>query len=154
MKNFLHIIPASLFALGAAGTLCGCATLFCGTSEEVRIDSMPSGASVFLNGKNVGQTPLKVELDRDTHPLIVLSQAGFPDTRIQIDWTVNPVVLTDVFTAPLFLLGFPITGIIYDVRSGAACSYAEDDIVVPQLQPDETELKLYDDNVILTNFKN
>lgn len=150
LKPFSVFVPAIL----AAGTLCGCATLFCGTSEEVRIDSMPSGANVFLNGKNVGKTPLKVELDRDTHPLIVLSQAGFPDTRVQIDWTMNPVVLTDVFTGVFFFFGFPITGIIYDVRSGAACSYAEDDIVVPLLQADETELKLYDDNVILTNFKN
>lgn len=136
-------------AIAAAGTLLPggagcCATFYGGASEDVRVDSVPSGAEVWLNGDFAGTAPLTLKLDRDTHPLVVLKKEGCTDTRVKIDWTVNPAVLTNAFAPPLIFFG-----VILDVRSGAACRYAEDDLVVPLLAADEESLTLYGGNVVL-----
>lgn len=145
-----NALACAVIASAVAGTQGGCATVFCGTSESIRVDSIPSCAEVYMNGDFVGRTPLTLDLDRDTMPLLVLRKDEYADTRVQIDWRVNPGIVTNVF--PGGILVFPILfGFVVDVRSGAACSYAEDDIVVPLLFAEEKEMSLYDGGVLLSN---
>lgn len=41
----------------------GCATLFKGTSEEVRFGSEPQKAEVWVNGVKIGETPISLKLE-------------------------------------------------------------------------------------------
>lgn len=45
-------------------TFSGCATILTGTSDEVRIDSDPPGARIFIDGIERGQTPDTIEIKR------------------------------------------------------------------------------------------
>ena len=45
----------------------GCATLFSGTTQQVRVKSKPAGAQVFVNGKlvgTVGEMPVTAVVSR------------------------------------------------------------------------------------------
>ena len=43
-------------------TLTSCATIFGKKRQIISFDTNPSGATVFLNGKEIGQTPLQYEI--------------------------------------------------------------------------------------------
>lgn len=152
MKNLLLKIFCVVPVLSLAGTLSGCATMFCGTSEDVKIESFPSGASVFLNGENVGKTPLEVEMNRDSHPLVVLKKDGYADTRLQIEQEWNGTTMLNLLFFPGIPFGFPITGWILDARSGATSEYTEDRVLVPLLEENMYQGIFYDGNVKVTNF--
>lgn len=148
LKKTLRVVPV----LSLAGTLSGCATMFCGTSEEVKIESFPPGASVFVNGENVGKTPLEVEMNRDSHPLVVLKKDGYADTRVQIKQEWNRTTMLNLLFFPGIPVGFPITGWIIDARSGATSEYTEDHVVVPVLTKDSLQNVYYEGNVKVSNL--
>ncbi|MCX6559446.1 MAG: PEGA domain-containing protein [Candidatus Aminicenantes bacterium] len=54
-------IFALLVVIGLVAT--GCATLFKGASEEVRMESKPSGAEVWIDGQKIGTTPVSLKLE-------------------------------------------------------------------------------------------
>lgn len=62
------MMPRTLLALFAAAAfaLSGCATLFTGTHDDVRFDSDPSGAEIYIDGFYVGTTPATVPVRRQT----------------------------------------------------------------------------------------
>jgi hypothetical protein len=57
MKKFF----ALFVVIGLVAT--GCATLFKGTSEEVRLESKPGGAEVWIDGQKIGTTPVSLKLE-------------------------------------------------------------------------------------------
>ena len=77
------VVPIVLIGLlGAFGT--GCGLIFTGTKTEVPIDSEPQKASVFVDGVHVGETPIRVTLDRSETTTIVLKREGYPDRTVQV----------------------------------------------------------------------
>ena len=90
----------------------GCATIMAGGPDRVPVSTNPPGASVFVDGVLVGQTPLMLTLDRNrSNGQIRIEMPGFA-----------PVILTrtkDIngwFWANLCLGG--IVGIIVDLITG------------------------------------
>lgn len=152
MKNLLTKLFQLAPVLSLAGTLSGCATMFCGTSEDVKIESFPSGASVFVNGEFVGKTPVDVSMNRDSHPLLVLKKDGYADTRVRIEDEWNGMTMLNALFFPGIPFGFPITGWIIDTRSGATREYAEEHVVIPLLAEDAYQGVFYGGNVKVTNF--
>lgn len=149
MKNLLTKMFQVVPVLSLAGTLSGCATMFCGTSEDVKIESFPSGASVFANGEFVGKTPVAVAMNRDSHPLLVLKKDGYADTRVQIEQEVNEACWLNLIG------GWPVAWIpafILDARSGASSEYSEEQVVIPLLATDAYQGVFYGGNVKVTNF--
>ena len=55
-----------------------CATLFKGTSDEVTFNSDPQRAEVWINGTNMGQTPLSIKLQSKKTYTIECKKEGFP----------------------------------------------------------------------------
>ncbi len=53
-------------------------------TEEVAINSKPSGADVFVNGELVGKTPLEVELDTKGVYEIKLVKEGYKDKVLSV----------------------------------------------------------------------
>jgi hypothetical protein len=57
--------------------LSSCATLFKGTSEEVRFGSEPQKAEVWINGTKMGETPLTLKLESKKTYDIEFKKEGF-----------------------------------------------------------------------------
>jgi hypothetical protein len=73
MKNLIVIIVIALFSQS-------CATLLSGTHQKIKIESIPSGALVQVNGFSKGVTPLKVKIKKGfKSPEIVLKKEGYQD---------------------------------------------------------------------------
>jgi formylglycine-generating enzyme required for sulfatase activity len=67
---------------------------------NVRISSLPTGASVLVGGNPVGETPLEIELLPGTHELQIQA-AGFKSWRTQLEVKGNePVSLEDIRLLP------------------------------------------------------
>lgn len=60
MLSYLRVPVIALTAF----SLSGCATLFSGTKDTLTIDSNPSGASVLIDGIEMGRTPATFPLKR------------------------------------------------------------------------------------------
>ena len=79
-------------------TLSSCATLFSDSSDELTIDSEPSGATVYLQGERIGETPLKYRLDRETfiHYGIRLQKEGYETKSFKVNKTFNKVAILNL----------------------------------------------------------
>jgi hypothetical protein len=62
---------------------CGCASLFRGNTQEVRIDSFPPGAAGEVDGMSI-QTPAKLMLKRTEPHEVVLKKQGYQVYRTEI----------------------------------------------------------------------
>jgi hypothetical protein len=67
--------------LGFILLLSGCATLFTGTDDDIRFESDPAGAMVFINGLEKGTTPTTVSVKRSINDVNVALQLDGYETR-------------------------------------------------------------------------
>ncbi len=92
--------------------LTGCATVFKGTSDKVYVSSEPSGAEVYVDGHQMGSTPIKLKLKSDDIHHITIKKEGFKTqtytvtNHIGVEW-----VLLDIL--------FDIIPVIVDAVTGA-----------------------------------
>lgn len=63
----------------------GCGTLFDGSRQEVRINSQPAGASVFINNQSFGETPTVVQLKRSGTFTLILEMPGYEPYEVKLD---------------------------------------------------------------------
>jgi hypothetical protein len=67
--------------LGFILLLSGCATLFTGTDDDIRFESDPAGAMVFINGLEKGTTPTTVSVKRSINDVNIALQLDGYETR-------------------------------------------------------------------------
>ena len=80
----------ALACLGFAVAASGCATLMAGGPDHIPVSSNPPGATVFVDGVPVGQTPMIVTLDREHgHGTIQIQAPGYAPAIIQRDKDIN-----------------------------------------------------------------
>lgn len=60
--------------------LSGCATIFQGTQQDVSFDSVPKGAKIYLDGKEVAVTPCTLTITRNHEYILQIKAKGF-ETR-------------------------------------------------------------------------
>jgi hypothetical protein len=65
-------------------SLMGCATLFKGTNSDIAMSSDPTGASVYVDGQYVGDTPAKISLKSKGEYLIEFRKDGFKTKSIRV----------------------------------------------------------------------
>ena len=61
-----------------------CAMMFNDNQSEVSINSNPTGANIFIEGKNYGQTPAKIKLEAKNQTA-VLTKEGFGSAHLQLE---------------------------------------------------------------------
>jgi len=93
LQNYTRIILA--VAVGAF--LAGCGTIIHGTTQDVSIASSPSGASVTVDGADIGETPITQSLDRGNQHTIELNLDGYESESIIVNkgtsgWVVGNIV--------------------------------------------------------------
>ena len=94
MKKTVSLLILVTFVL----MLSNCATIFKGEFREVRFDSEPGDAQVFVNGEFMGRTPLKLELRPDEPLTVEFRREGYKTVvrqitnKIGVGWIVLDVV--------------------------------------------------------------
>jgi len=83
-------VTPALAALTAVFLLAGCATIFSGTSDDIRFQSEPSEATIVIDGVERGETPKTVTVSRDAlnDKKVTLRKEGYEDQvfRLQKDF--------------------------------------------------------------------
>ena len=114
----------SLTLLACMLWMSGCAAVFKGTSETIRIKSVPPDAKVHINGGYVGKTPLKIKLSSKESHQIEFQKEGY---LTRIHHLTNNVGVGWIFL-DLFLGVIPI---IVDAATGAWYYLDENPLEVP-----------------------
>lgn len=74
------MLLAGFLLLAAALFAAGCATADKGRNQRVVIESTPSGATVLVDGRVVGKTPLALRLPRMNGYQVTVRKPGFSDS--------------------------------------------------------------------------
>jgi hypothetical protein len=64
--------------------LSGCATIFIGSSQQLKIESIPSGALVALSNGLDCQTPCNIKVKRDKALSLDFTYQGYEPVRVQV----------------------------------------------------------------------
>ena len=92
----------------------GCATLFSGTTQQVRVKSKPAGAQVFLNGKNIGQTPVTAVVSRWGFHRVRIELAGYEPYEVKLEKSYNGSATGNLFIGGVFIVVDALTGAIFE----------------------------------------
>ena len=87
----------------------GC-SLFGGSSQNFSVSSDPMGATVRINGQQVGVTPLQYQVGRRGDLLIEVEKTGYKSQFRQTSRKLSSLGIVDVIGGAVFLL--PLFGLI------------------------------------------
>ncbi|MBU1864075.1 MAG: PEGA domain-containing protein [Candidatus Omnitrophica bacterium] len=112
----------------------GCASIFCGTSQQVSVTSDPDGAKIEIDGIKQGNAPMTMNLKRKKKHMIKATMEGYEDKIYFTEKEFNPVTLVN-----LLALWFFIVGIVIDGCTGAMYKFDPDNVVMILDPGDSTE---------------
>lgn len=70
-------------------TISGCATIVDGGSQTVTFNSEPNRAKIFINGVQVGVTPLTTQVKRGKHVTMVAKKEGYQEQQVLLQTKTN-----------------------------------------------------------------
>jgi hypothetical protein len=108
-NNPLNLLLPSLLLIGSS-----CATILTGTSQAVSIDSNVQGASVIIDGNQVGVTPFNGKIKKQQEAVATIRKEGYAQQSVTLTSSFNPVATLSIFW------DFTTT----DFLTGAAWEYA------------------------------
>ncbi len=110
----LNLFITQITTAGTAAALfTSCASIVSGSTQSVRINSQPPGASVQIDGAPSGATPTTATLSRKTSHRVTISLKGYRPYELTLEQSFNGWVLGNI------LIG-GIIGIVVDNSTGAA----------------------------------
>ena len=95
-----------------------CATILSGTSDEIRFDSDPEGASIMLDGLKLGKTPATVSIKRPGfgNKEITLKLDGYEDRTFMLQKEFNTMAICNLASWP---------GWVIDILTGSVMKYSK-----------------------------
>lgn len=109
--------------------VCGCATLFSRKTDDIKIDSEPQGAKVYVGAQLLGTTPLTYTFHRSLQNKdFTVIKDGYESAEVTLRKTLN--------TTSLWNIGFitttsGVTSWGIDALSGALIEYSPNSYIVP-----------------------
>lgn len=85
MVQIAWAVSAIVVALLASG----CATIVDGTNQPVTFNSEPNRAKIFINGAQVGVTPLTIQVKRAKNTMIVAKKDGYEEQQLPLQTKMN-----------------------------------------------------------------
>jgi hypothetical protein len=67
----------------------GCATIIDGSSQPVTFNSSPNGARIYVNGMELGTTPLTIPVKRSKTMMILAKKNGYEDQQLVLQTKTN-----------------------------------------------------------------
>lgn len=111
-------VKITLTLLFAAILTAGCATIINGKTQELTFNSTPSGTAVYINGQQVGVTPVTVKRERSGDPITVEFRKEGYETHTA---TLNSE-MSSAFWGNIIIGGF--LGSTTDAATGAMYEFA------------------------------
>lgn len=74
----------------------GCASIISGTNQAVTIDSNVQGATVSIEGNNVGVTPYSGKIARKKESIAVVSKTGYVSQPVTLTTSFNPLTILSI----------------------------------------------------------
>jgi hypothetical protein len=136
MENYL----TQLSTLLVGAILVGCGTIIHGGSQDVSITSDPSGATVEIDGTEVGDTPVTRSLDRGSQHTVAISMDGYETEQVSIQKSVDGWVAGNILFGGLI-------GLAVDASTGGM--YKLSPTQVQQTLDGETATKKAEDEVYI-----
>lgn len=78
-------------------SLTGCATIFKGSDQVLTITSDPDGATVRIDGKPVGVTPLSTKVKKNSADSIMIEKEGYRTETMPLDKKFDGITLLSIF---------------------------------------------------------
>lgn len=115
--------------------LAGCATIISGTNDEISFSTNADPVRVYIDGLNVGNTPLKVAVEKKAGKgrEVRFEKAGYKTQEFNLKNKFDMVAILDITSV--------ITSGGIDVLTGAIMEYDPKQYHVEMLKNDETILK-------------
>lgn len=101
----------------------GCATIFKGSNADIRVNSAPAGARVYVNEIDKGKTPTTLSLKRDNSYILHFKKEGYKDVKLEVQKKFDAAT-----TIVGNLFSWWVLGVVVDVASGAAYSLTPADV--------------------------
>ena len=95
MKTFKSLITISVAT--SLLMLTGCASVFKGTDQVLAFSSEPEGATVRIDGKAVGQTPLSAKVKKSSVDSITIEKDGFKTETMAPEKKFDNIAFLNVF---------------------------------------------------------
>lgn len=105
LKNFL-------FAMCTTLVMSSCATIFTGSKTNVSFTSVPSGATIMVDGIDRGTTPAVVKLKRGSGQVITLRKDGYRDRTFEPEQTFQAISIFNLTN----LLGWGVDAISGSIK--------------------------------------
>jgi len=86
-----------LLATLACSITLSCATVISGTTQAITIDSDIKGATVNIEGQNVGVTPYSGKIKRQRDAVVMVSKDGYATQTVVLTSAFNPVAVLSIF---------------------------------------------------------
>jgi len=99
-------------ALALSLMVTSCATIFSGTTQNVRISSNPPSATIFIDEVEAGQTPLVLKLKRNRVHFVKMKLDGYPTYQTRLTQKFNAWCFGNVFIGG-------VIGMVVDISTGA-----------------------------------
>lgn len=110
----IKITPAIILVI----FITGCATIFTGTTDSITFTSNADPVRVYIGGRNVGTTPLTIDVNRQTSkgPMVRFEKEGYKTQEFYLEQKFNTVAILDITSI--------ITSGGIDVLSGAIMEFS------------------------------
>lgn len=106
-----------IVVLAVAYLLTGCATIICGSKQDVTFKSSPENAVVEVDGNYAGKTPQTVELERKKSHKVTLKLDGYKEHTFTLERKFNAWYIGNiVFGGIIGIVVDPITGAMYKLK--------------------------------------
>jgi hypothetical protein len=114
MSRSVKVVSLAVFV---PAFVAACATIMHGTSQQVSINSQPTGATVVVDSQTLGVTPVVAKLGRKRTHRVTVTLAGYqPYEMVTIRKTSGWVWGNIVFGGLIGLIVDASSGGLYDVR--------------------------------------
>ncbi len=114
-------------AVALVGLTAGCASIMSGSNQEVTFNSSPDGATVAIDGRVIGKTPITTMLKKKSGQTLTFSKNDYMPLTMQLETQIDGWFWGNIVIGGLF-------GSTTDGLSGAVNEYSPNQYMVT-LQP-------------------
>jgi hypothetical protein len=95
-----------------------CATIMSGSKQNVKFDSNPGTASIFIDEVEVGKTPFEIKLTRKSEHAVLIKLEGYQTYQTTLTKKLNGWIFGNILVGGLIgLIIDPITGAMYNLST-------------------------------------
>lgn len=93
-----------------------CATIVSGSKQNIRFDSNPATATIFIDEVEVGKTPFEIKLKRNSDHSVMIKLEGYQTYETKLTRKFNAWYIGNILFGGLIgVIIDPITGAIYNL---------------------------------------